>query len=135
MTEELPEDSRGALGAAERMREVLASNGVSGSKAITTLAKICSISDTAVYKWYNGRTKIPAAAHPAAVARYYGVDLMWLITGVGYQGHPEPHDLESNEEEPASDSKNSSEDSALGMSLMGNSQQVSSAGARLSLVK
>lgn len=80
MTKRLPRDPRGALGAAERMREI-ASAGNENIRVTQKLATICGISRQAVYMWYSGVTKYPRGHYMASVARHFDVDLMWIITG------------------------------------------------------
>ena len=65
----------------DRIRELCAQRGVS----IQALEKSCDLSNGAISKW---NTSIPRADALLRVARYFGVDPWYLLTGASKTGKP-----------------------------------------------
>ena len=65
----------------DRIEIILDHFGISKRDRTGVLANICGLSPQAIYKWFDGSTHNPTAENLAAIAKYYKVDLMWLITG------------------------------------------------------
>jgi len=64
-----------------RLEQVLMEAGVAKRQIRTKMASICGITPQAIAHWFSGSTSVPGAEHIAAIAAYYEVDLMWVITG------------------------------------------------------
>lgn len=64
-----------------RLEQTLREAGVGDRQVRTKMSNICGITTQAIAQWFNGQTSSPSAENIAAIAAFYGADLMWVITG------------------------------------------------------
>lgn len=89
------------------------------------LAKICGISQSAVYQWFRGGTIDPKGIHVGAVCRYYKSDSLWALLG-------DQRDIIPTDDETVQPTPDESKEKE---NALGKSQQASSPAAQLSLVE
>ena len=80
-----------------RLRKVLLAANVTCAEVPDKLAEICALPATTILKWGLG-TLQPQAEDLATISKYYGVDLLWLITGVLSRPQNTPHSFVTGEE-------------------------------------
>ncbi|HET8729757.1 MAG TPA: S24 family peptidase [Moraxellaceae bacterium] len=68
---------------ADRVLELVKARGVPDRKIRRELAETCGIAYQSVYGWFTGDTKSIEAAHLAKVAKRYGGNLEYLVSGIG----------------------------------------------------
>lgn len=68
---------------AERVAQLLKARGVPDKEARTALADVCDIRYQSVKGWFDGTSKTIRAENLAKIAKKWGGNLNWLITGKG----------------------------------------------------
>lgn len=71
------------MGIPERLERLVMSAGFGKRQVRGELARVCKISPQAIGQWFNGSTKSPNADHLAMIAKAYGANLLWIVTGEG----------------------------------------------------
>lgn len=66
---------------ADRLLLIVVENDPGIRHPKSKIAKICGISQSAVYQWFKGATKDPKAIHIATVCDFYKADCLWAILG------------------------------------------------------
>ncbi len=66
---------------AERLLDMVVKSDPDEKHPKSKIAKICGISQSAVYQWFQGATKDPKGVHIGAVCRYYSADALWVLLG------------------------------------------------------
>lgn len=67
----------------DRIKEVMAEEGVQPRQIKRSLANICGVSYQAVNQWFSGEVSNIRNEHLVTIARYLDVTVDWLITGQG----------------------------------------------------
>lgn len=76
---------------AERVLALLKARGLTDRQIKPQLAKVCGATYQSAQQWLNGDTKSIAGEYLAKIARHWGANLDWLVTGVGSMDADEPN--------------------------------------------
>lgn len=75
---------------AERVLHLLRARGLTDRQIKPELARVCGVSYQSAQQWLNGATKSIGGEYLAKIARHWGANLDWLVTG---RGRMEPEEV------------------------------------------